>query len=319
MTIAGNFWPRNLDVVRFPVSARYFHTEPGVQILVHSQQPEFPPRGDVIFIHGLEGSSEAGYAQSASQAALVAGFATHRVNLRSCGGTEALSGKTLYHSGLTADVRAVVEQLRGEGHGPIYLVGYSLGGNVALKLAGELGSEGRDLIEGVCAVSTPIDLAACVEQLDKPSNVLYARRFVSRLKDRIRRKEKLSPGLFDVSRLPAVRNVYQFDDTFTAPAFGFGTADRYYATQSARNFLDDIRIPTLVIQAKDDPLIPFRVYEEAEAFRRNPSLELIAVEHGGHLGFLSRRKPRFWLDERTVEWLHKIGNSVAPHYVTLKR
>ncbi len=314
LTIAGNYWPRNLDTVRFPVRARYFDTEPGVRILVHSQAPASVPLGELILVHGLEGSSEAGYAQSAAQAALLAGFATHRMNLRSCGGTEAVSGSTLYHSGLTSDLLAVIDTLLGEGRGPLYVVGYSLGGNVALKLAGELGRAGRERIAAVCAVSVPIDLAACVEQLKRPANVLYARRFLSRLKDRVRRKEALCPGLFPVAELDAVRTIYDFDDRFTAPSFGFGTAARYYATQSSNQFLDDIRIPTLLIQAQDDPLIPFRVYDHP-AFRRNRALTLLATAHGGHLGFLSRRRPRFWVDEALAGWLKKTGNRAAPSFV----
>lgn len=315
LTIAGNYWPRNLDTVRFPVTARYFDTEPGVRILVHSQDPEGERRGDLLLLHGLEGSSEAGYAQSAAQAALSAGFAAHRMNLRSCGGTEAYSGPTLYHSGLTSDPLAVIDSLLAEGRGPVYVAGFSLGGNVTLKLAGELGQAARERIAGVCAISTPIDLAACVEQLKRRSNFLYARRFLTRLKDRIRRKEALSPGLFPVDRLASVRSIYEFDDVFTAPSFGFGTAARYYATQSSNQFLDGIRVPALAVQAEDDPLIPFAVYQHP-AFRRNENLKLISTRRGGHLGYLSRRRPRFWVDELLAGWLNNLGNRKTASFVS---
>jgi len=115
--------------------------------------------------------------------------------------------------------------------------------------------------------------------------------------------------------LPSVNSVYDFDNQFTAVSFGFGTADCYYATQSAQNFLNSIRIPTLVVQAKDDPLIPFRVYGHS-AFQSNPCLKLVAVEHGGHLGFLARSQPRFWLDELMVEWLSEIRNTKAVRFVS---
>ncbi|HVT95388.1 MAG TPA: alpha/beta fold hydrolase [Bryobacteraceae bacterium] len=315
LTIAGNYWRRNLDTARFPVSERFFQTEPGVKILVHSQQPEAPPLGDLILVHGLEGSSNAGYAQSAAQAALLAGYAVHRFNMRSCGGTEAVCGATLYHSGQTSDLLSVIRQLRIEGRGPVFLTGYSLGGNVVLKLAGELEESGQALIGGVCAVSTPIDLAACAERLGHRSNILYARRFLARLKARVSRKEQLSPGTFDLSNLDNINTIYDFDNEFTSVSFGFGTASRYYATQSAQNFLERIRVPTLVVQAKDDPLIPFRVYNHP-AFERNPCLKLVAVERGGHLGFLSRHKPRFWLDELMVGWLHEIRNINVPDFVS---
>jgi hypothetical protein len=233
--------------------------------------------------------------------------------MRSCGGTEHLSGRTLYHSGQTSDLLAVIRQLRASA--PIFLAGFSLGGNVVLKLAGELGESAAGLITGVMAISTPIDLAACVRQLDKPSNIIYARRFVARLKERVRAKERLTPGLFDLSGLEQVRDIYAFDDRFTAQAFGFGSADNYYATQSANQFLDQIRVPTLLVQAKDDPLIPFAVYDHP-AFSTNPHLRLLATEHGGHLGFISKTKPRFWLDQVLVHWLLEVRNTVPAGFVS---
>ncbi len=301
-TIAGNFWPRDLDLHRFPVRARFFRTEPDVQILVHSQRPLIPPKAELILIHGLEGSSQAGYACSLAQTALEAGFGVHRFNMRSCGGTEAVSGKTLYHSGQTGDLLSVARQLRREGAAPLYLVGFSLGGNVVLKLGGELGEGASEAVAGIVAVSTPIDLAACVRQLLRPSNFIYGNRFVARLKARIRLKEALTPGLFELSDLDRVKNVYDFDDLFTARSFGFGSADNYYATQSSNQFLERIRVPCLVVQAKDDPLIPYSVFKHP-AFQTNPFLHFLPVDHGGHLGFVSSRKPRFWLDGVLVNWL----------------
>jgi len=318
LTIAGNYWRRKLDEQRFPVEPRIYDTEPGVQVRVDYQAPEGEPVAHLILVHGLEGSSEAGYARSLAQAALEAGCAAHRFNMRSCGGTEHLSGRTLYHSGQTSDLLAVIQQISRQqlsGGAPVFLAGFSLGGNVVLKLAGELGESASGLIAGVMAISTPIDLAACVRELDKPSNTIYARRFVTRLKERVRAKERLTPGLFDLSPLGQVRNIYQFDDRFTAQAFGFGSADNYYATQSANQFLDRIRVPALLVQAKDDPLIPFAVYDHP-AFSRNPHLRLLATEHGGHLGFISKTKPRFWLDQVLVHWVLEVRNKVAAGFVS---
>src|SRR5579884_414087 len=134
LTIAGNYWPRKLDHGRFPVEENLYDTEPGVKVLVHSQRPHDTPRANLVLVHGLEGSSAAGYACSLAQSALDAGYAVHRFNMRSCGGTEHLCGNTLYHSGQTSDVLAVVKQVTP----PVFLIGFSLGGNVVLKLAGEL-------------------------------------------------------------------------------------------------------------------------------------------------------------------------------------
>ena len=305
LTIAGNYWPRPLDERRFPVESIFYDTEPGVRVLAHSQRPDRESVGELILVHGLEGSSASGYARSLAQAALESGYAVHRYNMRSCGGTEHLSGSTLYHSGQTADLRAVIRQIKTDA--PIFLAGFSLGGNVVLKLAGELGEAAVEWIAGVSAVSTPIDLAACAEQLRKPANFLYSNRFLARLKERIRLKERLTPGLFALEHLNRVKSVYDFDDKFTAPSFGFGTADNYYATQSSNQFLDRIRVPALLVHAKDDPLVPFAVYNHP-AFSRNPRLRLLAVDHGGHLGFVSKTRPRFWLDTVLLEWIGEIRN-----------
>lgn len=253
-------------------------------------------------MHGLEGSAEAGYIASLSQEALTRGFGVHRLNLRTCGGTEELC-ETMYHSGLTSDTRQIVEEIRTQTGLPTFLVGFSLGGNMVLKLAGEMGE--TELLSGVCAVSAPIDLAACVCTLDKPSNFLYARRFLDRLRARVQRKSRLTPHLYSNDGLDRVKTIWEFDDRFTAPLFGFGTAANYYATQSAVNFLNAIRVPTLVIHAQDDPLVPFEMYEH-EAFQTNPALTLIAPRFGGHLGFLSRQKPRFWLDHVMLDWMQQV-------------
>ena len=166
------------------------------------------------------------------------------------------------------------------------------------------------LLDGVCAVSAPIDLAACVREISKRSNRLYEQRFVGRLKERYGRRHLAMPEQFPADGLKSVRTVYEFDNRFTARSFGFGTADNYYATQSSLQFLEQIRVPTLMIQAKDDPMIPFEVYRHP-AFQTNPYLRLLAVEHGGHLGFLSKNEPRFWLDGVLIEWLREQSNNAG--------
>lgn len=301
LTILGNFWPRELDERRFPVERRVYRTEPAVQVATHTQRPEGAAHGRVVLVHGLEGSHQAGYKRSMAQHALEAGFEVHRFNMRSCGGTESLA-KSNYHAGQTSDLLYVLRQLAAESPAPLFAGGFSLGGNVVLKLAGELGEAGPALLAGVFAVSTPIDLARCVQLLDRPANFVYAWRFLSRLKQRIRTRALQHPDLYDAAGVDRVRSVYEFDDRYTARYFGFGTADRYYATQSAKNFLDAIRVPALLVQAKDDPMIPFEVYGHP-AFRTNPNLRLVAPDHGGHLGFLARGKHRFWLDPLVLGWM----------------
>lgn len=301
LTIAGNFWPRAIDEARFPALSTIYQTDVGTRVLIHEHRPLGESLGEVLLHHGLEGSSASGYMVSMAQCLLEAGFTVHRLNMRSCGASETLTD-TLYHSGLTQDVRAVLEQLRAAGRGPRFLVGFSLGGNVTLKFAGEMGDSARELVTGICAVSTPIDLHACVRRLGLPENAVYARRFIGSLRARYRRRHAAHPEKFPLDGIDSTHTIFDFDDRFTSRAFGFGSAPNYYATQSAMLFLEGIRVPALVIQAQDDPLIPFSIYESG-AVRSNPCIELITPEHGGHLGFISKHKPRFWLDWVVRDWI----------------
>ena len=300
LTILGNFWPRKLDMRPYPVESRLYRTEPGVQVLVQTQRPSGAPRGELILVHGLEGSAESGYMRTMAKAALDAGYVVNRFNNRTCGGTAHLSN-TLYHSGLTADLRMLLHQFRDDGRAPAHLVGYSLGGNMVLKLAGELGDDASALIASVCAISTPIDLAACSRRLAQPVNRVYERRFLNRMRLRV-----AATGRFTMEQIQHVRSIYEFDERITGPSFGFRGADHYYETQSARQFLERIRVPALLIQARDDVFVPFEVYEHPSV-RANPQVRLHVTEHGGHLGFLSRRRPRFWADQAVLEWIESVG------------
>lgn len=300
-TLAGNFWKRPVSETRWPRQAVHYRTEPDVEVLVHSQRPDGDPRGELVIVHGLEGSSDSGYARSLSYAALVRGFAVHRFNMRSCGDSEALA-LSGYHAGQTSDLLAVLRQRRAAGAPPLFIVGFSLGGNVSLKLTGELGDRGPELLAGVCAISVPIDLAVCAQALERPANGLYQNRFLERLKARIRRRHLQAPQIYSLDHLPKVRTIIDFDNHYTARLFGFGTAANYFATQSSNQFLDRIRVPTLVIQSKDDPMVPFQMFDHP-AFARNPFLKLVAVDHGGHVGFVARGESRFWVDATVLDWI----------------
>ena len=292
LTILGNFWPRELDFSPYPSTRKLYRTEQDVEVLVDSQSPKNPV-AELVMVHGLEGAGEAGYIRTLAHHALTHNFKTHRFHMRTCGGTEHLC-TTLYHGGLTSDLLAYLKQLNTTK--PVFLTGFSLGGNVVLKLAGELSTQARQLLTGVCAVSAPIDLAMAAHQINAPINFVYQRRFVARMRARL-----AATGRYPPEQLAKLQTLYEIDDKITAPSFGFGTADRYYATQSSKRFLPDIQIPTLLIAAQDDPLIPFRMYREAQP-EQNPHITAIYPQHGGHIGFLARHKPRFWADETIVEW-----------------
>jgi predicted alpha/beta-fold hydrolase len=289
-TIVAHYWKR--PEARAPVERRFVTTEPGVQVLVETLRPAGKARGEIVMVHGLEGSGSAGYIRSLSAAAIDAGFAAHRFHMRTCGGTEHLC-QTLYHAGLTSDLHAFLIQLGA----PAFLVGFSLGGNVVLKLAGELGEGARGIVDGVCGVSTPLDLAACARRISEPDNRVYEARFVRKMRERL-----CATGRYTARDFAGLRTVMDLDDRITAPSFGFGNAVNYYRTQSAIGYLDAIRVPALLIQAKDDTFIPFGIYESG-AVRSNPRIELVATGHGGHLGFLGRRPHRLWTDHAIMNWI----------------
>ena len=295
-TILSHYWRRPDFHQRFPLESRLYRTEPDVQVLVESQRPVRAVRGHIVMVHGLEGSSRAVYMGSLSGAALDAGFVVHRFNMRTCGGTEHLC-QTLYHAGLTSDLLAVVGRLKDEDRAPIFLVGFSLGGNVVVKLAGELGHRGPDLLGGVCAISAPLDLAACSRRMAKSDNWIYERRFVRRMRERLS-----AMGRFSARDYEGLNTVFAIDDRITAPSFGFGSAARYYHTQSAIRYLEGIQVKVLVIYSQDDTIVPAQTFD-APAVRDNPWIERMRTEHGGHLGFLGRRPHRFWLDAAILDWV----------------
>ena len=172
MTLAGRFWPRSLERLP-PAAERYFEVEPGVRLLAHCHwQPEPQRRPTLVIVHGLEGSSESRYVLGTAEKAWVAGFNVVRMNQRNCGGTEALA-PTLYNSGLSGDYRAVARELAERDKLPeVFLSGFSMGGNLVLKAAGEMGAEanGFPAFAGVAAVCPALDLAACVDAIHEPRN-----------------------------------------------------------------------------------------------------------------------------------------------------
>ncbi|MFN7996291.1 MAG: alpha/beta fold hydrolase [Bryobacteraceae bacterium] len=296
-TIAGRFWPRPSG---FPAHETLYSTEPGVQVKVQTQCPACEPKGALLLVHGLEGSSAAGYMRSLSRRALDCGYTAHRFNLRSCGGTENLAN-TGYHGGLTTDLLAVLRQLVAERSRPLWLVRFSLGGNLVCKLAGELGNDASRWIAGVCAASPAIDLGACARRIGEPDNRLYEYGFVRNMRKRAR-----VMGRLPRHALNDIRTVIELDERITAPAFGFRGAEHYYTTQSANRFLGAIRVPTLIIAAKDDTFVPSSIYDHA-AIQSNPHIQLVLTEHGGHLGFIARNRPRLWLDYAIMDWIQQKG------------
>ncbi len=280
-----------------------------------SWQPGPKPASPALFLmHGLEGSARSHHIVGMSRKAYEAGFHTIRVNTRNCGGTEHLT-RTLYCAGLSEDVHAVVRHLQDRLEiERIYAGGVSLGANIILKYLGEQGKSALSSVRGAAVMSPPIDLAAGVEALEKPQNWIYQRYFVGKLIERMRRKIAIDPQIGDMKRIERIRSIYEFDDVVTAPHFGFGSADNYYRMASSAPLLSNIRVPTLVIQAQDDPLIPFLPFQNP-VIAKNPALVLLSPEHGGHTGFLEARKAGssdrdgYWGESRAVQFLRELASS----------
>lgn len=302
-TFAYAFWLRRFP--RLPPSTpREFETEPGTKIRGECHwQPAPRECPTVVLVHGLEGSSESGYMLGIAERAFSFGWNAIRLNQRNCGGTESLT-PTLYNSGLSGDYRAVLfELIERDKLQQISFVGYSMGGNLVMKMAGELGNAAPRQLLGVAAVCPAIDLARCADAVGLPGNFVYQRHFVMSLKSRMRRKAKLFPAQFDLSLMSRVRTLRNFDDVITARYCGFRDASDYYAQSSALPVVDDIRVPTLVLTAQDDPFVPFVSFSDS-SLTNNPCIRLVAPEHGGHCAFISRKNgnARFWAEARVMEF-----------------
>jgi predicted alpha/beta-fold hydrolase len=312
-TIAAYAWPRRFRFASERDQERLFEVAPGVKVLAHCRwHPDASDHPTIVVWHGIEGSTSSNYMQATAEKGFRAGFNVIRVNFRNCGGTEHLTS-TIYHGGLSADLGAVVKELIEEDHvSRMFLVGYSLGGNLVLKLAGEYGDNPPREILGICAVSPSVDLSTSADLIMKRSNWIYHQDFVRRLKKRIRTNHKLYPELYDISGLGQARTIKEFDDRFTARAHGFANADDYYYRSSALRVVDKIRIPSLIIHAEDDPFIPFAPLRDP-AVVNNPYILLVATEQGGHVAFISADQngdqDRFWAENRIIEFC-KLGNDV---------
>ena len=308
-TLAAYLWPRRRALLAGAAAdeERLFEVEPGVRVLVRCRwQRGAKSAPTILLVHGLEGSSESTYMLGTAEKAHRAGFNVLRMNLRTCGDTLHLA-QTLYHSGLSQDPRAVIEELSaGDGLGDIFLAGFSLGGNQSLKLAGEMGGRVPASLRGVCAVSPSIDLAACADAIHWRSNWLYSQRFLSGLKRRLRQAAAHYPEIYSADAADFVRSIREFDSLVTAPHGGFRDADDYYARSSALQFIGSISTPTLIIQAQDDPFVPFDAFRHP-SLSSTPSVLMLAPEHGGHVGFLADDAAaaggdRFWAENRVVEF-----------------
>jgi predicted alpha/beta-fold hydrolase len=307
-TLAGHFLPRR-NLLPEP-ERRLFTVDDGVQVRCDCHwQPDRGAAVTVVIVHGLEGSSESGYVIGTGSKAWTAGMNVVRMNVRSCGGTEQLAS-TLYHSGLSADVGAVVNELISKDDLPrVALAGFSMGGNQVLKLAGEWGESAPRQVKAFAAVCPGMDLAASSEELHRWSNRIYEWRFLLSLWQSMGRKARLFPDIYRRPRLRTLGSIRDFDNTVTARYCGFADADDYYRRASSSPLVPRIAVPTLVIHSQDDPFIRL-LPETRAALAANPQVRFLETRHGGHCGFVGERNGTDgrWAEQKIVEFFREVSS-----------
>jgi hypothetical protein len=260
----------------------------------------------LLIVHGLEGSSESQYMMGIARNGLAAGMNVVRMNQRNCGGMDHCAA-TLYNSSRSEDVAAVARDLVERDKIPgLVLIGFSMGGNLVLKLAGEWGSAGPAEFRGVAAVCPAVNLAAGADALHEPANRIYEYYFLLQLFRRFRRKVKLFPKDYDAGRLQGIKTLREFDERITAHYCGFAGADDYYDRAAASHLIDRIAKPTLVIHAANDPFVRI-LPETRQKLLANRNIAYVEVEDGGHCAFVGEREddPAYdgrWAEREVVEF-----------------
>lgn len=271
---------------------------------LHEDAPlRWDPRGRIaLLVHGLTGSHLSPYLVRLADKLVSRGWRTFRLDLRGCGASAGLA-REFGHAGRSEDVAAAVEKITTWFPlASLALVGFSLGGNLILKMLGEMGEGRPDQIDRAAVVSPPIDLPACIRFLERGFRRVYSRSFVYRLVREIRRRQFANPPL-TVSLVPRPKLLSEFDDRITAPLSGFQSGAEYYRLVSPAPLLSQIKVPTLLVSAADDPLIPPEIFQPAH---RNGSIQVEVTARGGHVGYISttRHTPDgWWIDWRLLDWL----------------
>lgn len=256
----------------------------------------------VVLVHGLCGSHESPNLVRMAKRLEPMGIRAVRYNMRNCGSGKGLA-RNIYHSGRSEDIFYVLKTLRKEHpESPIVLIGFSLGGNLVLKLAGELGSLGKEFLREVIAVSPPVDLYSSVQMLGNSENAMYERYFYKLLRADVLYRHQKFKDLPPV-QLPRKLKLYEFDQLYTAPTCGFRNADDYYNKCSSIYFVPDIAVKTKILLSEDDPIISSRSLDTCSLPH---CVHLFKTKKGGHMGYLgnpSKDKGFYWLDSLLIDWI----------------
>lgn len=319
-TLAGNFLPRKWSIpepeellieVDGPVS---IYGPSYVLCHCHWQPPKVrSQRMTIVLVHGLEGSSSSQYVLGNTSRALAKGLNVVRMNMRSCGGTDHLS-PTIYHSGRSGDVGRVVERLIAEHQlESIALIGYSMGGNLVLKYAGELGNSAPPQLKAVVGISPLMDLAVSSAALHEPLNRFYEQHFLRRVLARIRRRMTMYPEIYGSAEPEKIRTMRLFDEHIVARYGGFADADDYYYSVASSQFASSFTVPALILHALDDPFIRM-LPSTREALIANPHVTYLETQHGGHCAFLapSNGYDGYWAEKTLLGYLLNLSAPLEP-------
>ena len=316
-TLAGNFLPRNISLpdaepllveVDGPING---YGPSYVLCHCHWQSQEVrAQRLTIILVHGLEGSSSSQYMIGNAARALAAGFNVVRMNMRSCGGTDEIC-PTIYHSGRSGDVAAVLAKITHE-HGleSVALIGYSMGGNLVLKFAGEAAPAPPPQLKAVVGVSPLMDLAPSSTALHKPQNRIYELHFLRNMIARVRRRARLFPDIYGSAEIGKIRTMRHFDEHIVARYGGFASADDYYYSVASSQYADQLSVPALILHSVDDPFIRLLPATRA-ALIANPSVTYIESRHGGHCAYLESPSPGYdgrWAEKTLLGFLRERAN-----------
>jgi len=258
-----------------------------------------------IVLHGLEGNSGRPYMRGMVRALNRRRWDALALNFRGCCG-EPNRKLRMYHSGETEDLQVVINHASALGaYSQLALVGFSLGGNAILKYLGEQGAGVAPILRAAVTISVPCDLSACSIRLEEFLNRPYLKRFLRMLRGKMETKSLMAPDIVRIAGYDQIKTLKEFDDRYTAPLHGFKDADDYYSQSSCKQFLNTISIPTLLINAADDPFLSATCFPTKEA-EANQNLFLEVPKHGGHVGFMARnRELEYWSEARATSFLEQ--------------
>lgn len=252
-----------------------------------------------ILCHGLEGSSASNYIIGTGEALTEQGWDVAAINYRGCSGRINRQLR-MYHSGATDDLGLVIDHFLKQ-YQEVALVGFSLGGNLVLKYCGEQSSAINMKIKSCVGISVPLDLEAGSLNIGKKSNWLYEKNFLKTLSQKVKAKHNQYPDLISLDPLKKIKTLYDFDDYYTGPLHGYADAHDYYSQCSSKNFLREIKIPTLIINAKDDPFLPAPCYPDHYTLPVN--VKTLTSKYGGHVGWVRRGQKYYWAEEMVGRFL----------------